>query len=167
VDLKKGKIMKLEKVTEIGVAVKDLDNATRLFTDILGAEAGEEAVVEKFQMKFRMCRLGKVDFELMAPTSDKGTIADFLSKHGEGLHHIAFAVSDIDQTIEDLKENNVKMILDPAMELKVDNLKDFSGRPFKGNLKLTFSHPKSLFGLLLEFIQYPKEFNLSDIQLNP
>ncbi len=64
--------MKIKRITEVGVAVKDLEKATRLMTDLLGAEAGEKVVMDQYQMRYRMCRIGQVDFELMEPIDGKG-----------------------------------------------------------------------------------------------
>jgi AGZA family xanthine/uracil permease-like MFS transporter len=62
-----------------------------LFVDLFDAVASDVTEVPAYGMRYRMCRVGKVDFELMAPTGATGVIADFLAKRGEGLHHIAFA----------------------------------------------------------------------------
>ncbi len=151
--------MDIKQITEIGVAVKDIEKATRIFVDLLGAEAREIVEVEMFQMRYRMCRLGKIDFEIMEPMGDSGVIADFINKNGEGIHHVAFAVKDVENGMEKLKEKGVKFISDGPMELcgsAVDNM----GVLHEGNAKFTFSHPKSLAGILFEFIEYGEDFNL-------
>ena len=152
--------MKIKNVTEIGIAVKDLDKASYVFREILGAELLEVVHVEMFQMKYRMARIGKMDFELMAPTGDKGTIADFIRKRGEGLHHIAFAVENIENGVKKLKEKKINFISEIPLELH-GNLVDFKGNIFNGAGQFIFTHPSSFFGTLFEFIEYPDEMDMS------
>lgn len=146
--------MDIQRITEVGVAVRDLDAASRLFVDLLGATAGEIIEVPLYDMRYRMCRVGKVDFELMAPTGPTGVIADFLARRGEGLHHIAFAVDDLDDTMAQLKRKAVRFVADPPVTLALSGV-DFAGRSFADDIRFTFSHPSSLLGILFEFIQYP------------
>lgn len=144
----------LRRITEIGVAVRDLEQATALLVDLFGGEAGDVQQVERYGMRFRMVRLGKVDFELMEPVSDSGVIADFLDARGEGLHHVAFAVGDVDEAVRALGEKGVQFVAERPEEIALDVV-DFAGRPFSEELRFAFSHPKSLLGVLFEFIEYP------------
>lgn len=136
----------MKQITEIGVAVKDLEKATRLFVDLLGAEAGEVITVDRYQMRYRMCRLGNVDFELMEPTGDKGVIADFIKARGQGLHHVAFAVEDLEARLASLKEMGVGLINEEPQELHGG--------------KFAFVHPSSFAGVMFELIEYPDGFEL-------
>ena len=86
--------MDIRRITEVGIAVHDLDEAVALFENLFDAQVGDLIDVPLYDMAFKMCRVGKVDFEVMAPTAPTGVIADFLSKRGPGLHHIAFAVDE-------------------------------------------------------------------------
>lgn len=149
--------MDIRRITEIGVAVRDLEQATALFVDLFGATAGAALDVPEYGMRYRMCRLGKIDFELMAPTADDGVIADFLRRRGEGLHHIAFAVDDIADTLATLKRKAVRFV-DEAPLRKALPAVDFAGRAFDGELQFAFSHPRSVLGILFEFIQYPEGY---------
>jgi len=135
-------MVKLHKITEIGVAVKDLEKATKLFVDFLGAEAGEIITVERY----RMCRLGNVDFELMEPLSDDGVIARFIKGKGEGFHHIAFAVDDLEQTLSFLKEKGVGLIDETPQQLHGG--------------KYLFVHPSSFLGMMFELIEYAEDAQL-------
>ena len=146
--------MDIDRITEIGVAVEDLEQATRLFVEILGATAEPVRVVDRYQMRYCMCRLGKVDFELMEPLEDKGVIADFLRKRGSGLHHVAFAVKNIDDGKLALERKGVRFVEDVPFELRLEGV-DFAGRCFDSDVKITFAHPASLLGILFEFIEYP------------
>jgi methylmalonyl-CoA epimerase len=138
--------VKLEKITEVGIAVKDLEKATRLFVSLLGAEAGEIITVRRYHMRYRMCRLGNVDFELMEPLGGEGVIAKFLESKGEGLHHLAFKVDNLEETLSFLKKKGVKLIDETP--------KDLNGT------KYVFVHPSSFLGVMFELIQYSDDADL-------
>lgn len=149
--------MDIRRITEVGIAVRDLDMATNLFRELFNASVGEPIEVPTYGMRYRMCRVGKVDFEVMAPTGDSGVIADFIAKRGEGLHHIAFAVDDIEDTMQTLREKSVQFVDDTPRALHLDFV-DYAGRRFSEEVKFAFSHPRSILGILFEFIQYPSQY---------
>jgi len=149
--------MDIRRITEVGIAVRDLAQATALFEHLFNASVGELIEVPRYAMHYRMCRVGKVDFEVMAPTGDTGVIADFLQKRGEGLHHIAFAVDDIQSTMNTLREKNVRFVDDSPVREKL-GFEDFAGRKFSEDIQFAFSHPASILGILFEFIQYPEGY---------
>lgn len=146
--------MDIRRITEVGIAVRDLEQATRLFVELFNAEAGEITEIERYAMRFRMCRVGKVDFELMEATSDEGVIAEFIEQRGEGLHHIAFAVGDINDTMSSLGEKGVRFVDDAPIRTQLDVV-DYAGRTFCDDIQFTFSRPASILGILFEFIEYP------------
>ena len=147
--------MDIRRITEVGVAVRDLDAASALLVDLLGATAGPVVDVPRYDMSFRMCRLGKVDFELMAPTAERGVIHDFLVRRGEGLHHIAFAVDDLEDTMATLAAKRVAWV-DPEPIRNRMPVVDYAGRAFDDSeIRFAFSQPRSILGILFEFIQYP------------
>jgi methylmalonyl-CoA/ethylmalonyl-CoA epimerase len=149
--------MDIRRITEVGVAVRDLEQATQLFVTLFNATAGEILEVPQYAMRYRMCRVGKVDFELMAPTAETGVIADFLAKRGEGLHHIGFAVDDIADTMRTLSQKAVRFVADkPSHESLA--VVDYAGRTFAEGIQFTFSYPASILGILFEFIQYPEGY---------
>lgn len=147
--------MQIKRITEVGVAVKDLDQAANLMVDLLGAEAGEVITMDLYQMRYRMCRVGQVDFELMEPIDGKGLIADFIEKRGQGLHHIAFAVEKIEDGIKTLQEKGVKFVSDQAIPISGHG-RDMTGAEIKGTGKVNFTIPASILGILFEFIEYPE-----------
>ena len=149
--------MDIRRITEVGIAVRDLAQATALFEHLFNASVGELIEVPRYAMHYRMCRVGKVDFEVMAPTGDTGVISDFLQKRGEGLHHIAFAVDDIESTMNTLREKNVRFVDDAPVREKL-GFEDFAGRKFSEDIQFAFSHPASILGILFEFIQYPEGY---------
>lgn len=138
--------MKIKKITEVGVAVRDLGKSTRHFVDVLGAQPGEIITVKRYQMRYQMCRLGKVDFELMEPIGSEGIIADFIKKRGEGLHHIAFGVENLEEGLAFLEGRGFRLI-DKAPQ-------DLHGAKF------AFIHPSSFSGVMMELIEYPEGFDL-------
>lgn len=149
--------MKIKRITEVGVAVHDLEASTRLFVDLLGAEPGPLVDMPRYNMRYRMCRVGKIDFELMEPVGTEGPIANFLKARGEGLHHIAFAVEDLGKGMIALKRQGVRFVNDQPLEDYAPCV-DYAGHPVSGQSKFTFSVPSSISGILFEFIQYPGEY---------
>ncbi|MEW6262509.1 MAG: VOC family protein [Thermodesulfobacteriota bacterium] len=147
--------MKIKRITEIGVAVRDLDKATRLMVDLLGAEAGAAISMDLYQMRYRLCRVGGVDFELMEPINGQGMIADYIAKRGAGLHHVAFAVEDIEDGMRVLKEKGVKFVSDQPLPISSHG-QDMAGKEISGVGLVNFSRPESILGILFEFIQYPE-----------
>ena len=136
----------MKQITEVGVAVRDLEKATRLFVDLLGAEAGEIITVERYQMRYRMCRVGNVDFELMEPLGEEGVIARFIKARGEGLHHVGFAVENLLDQLAALKDQGVPLIDEEPKELH--------GGTY------AFVHPSAFSGVMFELIQYPEGSDL-------
>lgn len=147
--------MDMRRITEVGVAVRDLEQATELLVALLDATVSGAVDVPRYDMRFRMCRIGKVDFEIMAPIGDRGVIADFLEQRGEGLHHIAFAVDDIDATMKTLGRKGVRFVDDAPIRMHMEGGVDYAGREFSDDIQFAFSHPASILGILFEFIQYP------------
>lgn len=149
----------IRAITEIGVAVHDLDAATRLLTTRLGAVPGPVQRFEPYGMEFCMCRVGNVDFEVMAPTSAEGVIARFLARHGEGIHHIGFAVDDVAATQRELGSKGLGFV-DARPRTARFLMKDFGGQAFDTECDFAFTQPKSLLNMLVEFIQYPPGYQL-------
>lgn len=149
--------MDIRRITEIGVAVRDLAQASELLVHLFDADVGDIVEVERYSMRFRMCRIGKVDFELMEPIGNDGVIASFLDKRGEGLHHIAFAVDDIHSTRGALGAKGVKFVEGAPMRERM-GMVDYAGRKFCDEIQFTFTNPASILGILFEFIQYPEGY---------
>jgi methylmalonyl-CoA/ethylmalonyl-CoA epimerase len=129
----------IKKVHHIGIAVKDLKESVALFERLLGLKAHvEDAPCQKVTeaiFKFG----GGLEIDLVEPTGPDSAVAKFLEKRGEGLHHIAFEVDDIDKDLR-------------AMEGKGVQLIDKQGRDGVAG-KIGFLHPKSVNGVLVELIQ--------------
>jgi methylmalonyl-CoA/ethylmalonyl-CoA epimerase len=128
------------RIEHIGIAVKDLDLSNELFSKLLNKShyKVEEVASEKVATSF--FQTGESKIELLAATSPDSTIAKYIEKKGEGIHHIAFAVNDI--------EAEVKRLI-------AEGFQPISAQPKKGadNKLVFFFHPKSTNGVLIELCQ--------------
>ncbi len=131
------------KVDHIGIAVFSIENS-RKFYETFGLKVEHIEEVKEQKVKVALLKIGESRIELLEPTSKDGAVGKFLEKRGEGLHHIAFEVENIDKTIDDLKFSSYEMI-------------DKVARRGAGGNKIAFVHPKSTSGVLLELCQ--KEIN--------
>jgi LAO/AO transport system kinase len=125
-------------VDHIGIAVKDIASA-RAFYQALGLHISAEETVEHEQVKTAMLPLGDTRVELLEPTADDSTIARFIAKRGEGLHHIAIHVENIDQVFASLKAEGARLASD-------------SIRIGAGGHRYFFVHPSSAGGVLVEIV---------------
>ena len=130
--------MKPTHIDHIGIAVKSLDEAIQFYEKVLGLEcyAIEEVKDQKVKTAFFM--VGQTKIELLESTDPEGPIGKFIEKKGEGIHHIAFAQPDVSKALTEAEENSVRLI---------------DQQPRKGaeGLDIGFLHPKSTFGVLMEF----------------
>lgn len=129
------------KLHHVGIAVQDLERALAPF-HLLGLRESERGIVESFNVALSMIRVGEARLEFLQPLGE-GPLKRFLSKHGQGLHHIAFAVSDIEKTLVDLKRQGARLI-------------DETPRPGCGGQRVAFVHPSSFNGLLVELVEESK-----------
>jgi methylmalonyl-CoA/ethylmalonyl-CoA epimerase len=129
--------MKALKVDHIGIAVSNLDEAVKVYTEVLGLELAGTEVVEEQKVKVAFLPVGDTEVELLESTSPDGPIAKFIEKNGEGIQHIAFKVDNIEEAIAAMKEKGLKMI-------------DETPRYGAGGAKIAFMHPKSTGRVLIE-----------------
>lgn len=130
----------IEKIDHIGIAVKDLNETLKIYTEILGLKsAGEETVAEQ-KVRVAFIPVGESEIELLESTEPDGPIAKFIEKNGEGIQHIAFRVDNIEKTLEDLKSKGVRLI-------------DEKPRNGAGGAKIAFIHPKATKGVLIELCE--------------
>jgi len=127
-------------IEHIGIAVKDLNEANKIYKAILGSENYKTETVESEGVDTSFFKIGESKIELLAATNPDSPIAKFIEKRGEGVHHIAFNVTDITAEIERLKKEGFVL------------LNDF---PKEGadNKLVAFMHPKSASGVLVELCQ--------------
>lgn len=130
----------MNKIEHIGIAVKDLKSSNLLFASLLGTPhyKMEEVVSEGVNTSF--FKSGPNKIELLESTHPEGPIAKFIEKKGEGIHHIAFAVDDIDAELERLSKEGF-IILNKTPKIGADNK------------LVAFLHPKSTNGVLIELCQ--------------
>jgi methylmalonyl-CoA/ethylmalonyl-CoA epimerase len=131
--------MKILKVDHIGIAVAKIDEAKRLYHDILGLPmAGSETVAEQ-KVTTAFFPVGDSEVELLESTSPDGPIAKFIEKNAGrgGIQHIAFRVDNLEAALAELKAKGVELI-------------DQKPRMGAGGAKIAFLHPKATFGVLVE-----------------
>lgn len=110
VSYKKGDHGMLEKIDHIGIAVKNLDDTLGIYRKAFGLEALKIETLDDIHVKIAFIQLGEVLIELLEPTEPgAGRIGQFLEEKGEGFHHIAYRVEDIDQALEKLREMKVPL----------------------------------------------------------
>jgi len=102
--------VKMERISEVGVAVRNLEATTRLYTQVLGATASEIMPVDQYGNRARVCRIGSTDFRLMEPATEASPLAQMVARRGDCLHHVGFQVPDVEEAIDWMKRNQVRMI---------------------------------------------------------
>jgi methylmalonyl-CoA/ethylmalonyl-CoA epimerase len=135
----------MEKLEHIGIAVKNLDEANALFARLLGRKHYKIEEVESEGVRTSFFEVGGVKIELLEATRTDSPIAKFIEKKGEGIHHLAFEVLEIDKTLNQYRDNGFELI----------NQQPKAGAD---NKRIAFLHPKSTQGVLVELCQEkPKE----------
>jgi methylmalonyl-CoA/ethylmalonyl-CoA epimerase len=132
--------MTVKAVNHIGIAVRSIDSQRPFYEGTLGAvfEGVEEVADQKVRVGF--FRIADVRLELLEPTDPSSTVAAFLEKRGEGLHHVAFTVDSIETRIAELKQSGLRMI-------------DDAPRPGAHHMRIAFIHPKCSHGVLTELCE--------------
>ena len=130
----------IKKIDHIGIAVKNLEVQIKYYSEILGLEcSGIEEVAEQ-KVRVAMFPVGEVRIELLEPSSPDSPIARFIEKSGEGIHHIAYQVSDLKGQLTKLEEKEIQLI-------------DRKPRAGADGHKIAFLHPKSTFAVLTELCE--------------
>lgn len=127
------------KIDHLGIAVKSLDSAKAVY-EKLGLSISPEETVDAEQVRLVMVPVGESRLELLQPTSDSSTLAKFIAKRGEGLHHVSLRVPDLVAAVEQLKQNGVRLVSD---QIKIG----------AGGHRYVFVHPSSAAGVLLELVE--------------
>ena len=126
-------------IDHLGIAVKSLAVAKGIY-EKLGLVASAEEVVEGEQVRVAMLPVGESRLELMEATSDASTVAKFIAKRGEGLHHVCLRVPDLTAVVERLQKDGVRLV---SNEIKIG----------AGGHRYVFVHPSSAGGVLLELVE--------------
>jgi len=133
----------IEKIDHIGIAVKSIEKTSELLSNILGLKVAGEEIVEEQKVKVAFLPLGDSELELLESISPESAIARFIEKKGEGIQHIAFRVDNIEEILEKLKKEGVRLI-------------DEKPRYGAGGAKIAFLHPKDTNGILVELCERDK-----------
>jgi len=126
-------------IDHLGIAVKSLASAKNIY-ETLGLTVSAEEIVEQEKVRLVMVPVGDTRLELLEPTSEDSTIAKFISKRGEGLHHVCMKVPDLVAAVEKLKREGVRLV---SEEIKIG----------AGGHRYVFVHPSSAGGVLLELVE--------------
>ena len=130
----------MKKIEHLGIAVKDLNVSNNLFAKLLNTEPYKQEEVESEGVLTSFFQVGESKIELLQATKPDSPIAKFIEKKGEGIHHIAFNVDDIEQEIKRLQDEGFELI-HKAPKQGADNM------------MIAFLHPKSTNGVLIEICQ--------------
>ena len=129
--------MKVLKIDHIGIAVHSIEEAKKLYSDILGLmHAGNETVLEQ-KVTTAFFPVGDSEIELLESIDPDGPVGKFIQARGQGVQHIAFRVDNIEKALEELKAKGIRLI-------------DEKPRLGAGGAKIAFLHPASTFGVLVE-----------------
>lgn len=133
----------IKGISHIGVAVRDLDAARIFFREKFGFESSDPEIIAKGTIRASFIKLNEIRLELMESHAANSSIAKFIDKNGEGIHHLSLEVDGIQAHLDNLKENEVQLINEKAY-------------PNAHGELVAFLHPKSVHGILLELIESVK-----------
>ena len=132
----------IKKINHIGIAVNSIEDALKLYTDALGLKVEDIEIVEAQKVRTAIIPVGESKIELLESTDPEGVIAKYIEKKGEGLHHLALEVSDIQQALDTLREKGIQLIDErPRIGVK--------------DTRIAFLHPKET-KVLIELVE-PRE----------
>lgn len=130
----------LEKIDHIGIAVPDIDAAVDEYRTLFGLEPSHREVVESDGVETVMFEVGESRIELLGVAGERSQIANFLEKRGGGVHHVAYGVHDVQETLDRLAGDGVRLL-------------DTAPRKGAGGRLVAFVHPKAVGGVLTELCQ--------------
>ena len=128
------------ELDHVGIAVADLDRAVARWQPILGAPEGPPEEVPSNRVRVVFLTAGPTHVELLAPLDPESPVATFLTKRGEGIHHLAFRVASVDRTLDELVRRGERVV-------------DRVGRPGARGRRVGFAHPTAFGGVLVEFVE--------------
>ena len=132
--------MKLTHIEHIGIAVKNMDEAISYYENVLGLKCYSIEEVKDQKVKTAFFKIGQTKIELLESTEPDGPIGKHIEKKGQGIHHIAFAVDNIEEALQEAEKKEIRLI-------------DKAPRKGAEGLDIAFLHPKSTFGVLTEFCE--------------
>jgi methylmalonyl-CoA/ethylmalonyl-CoA epimerase len=132
--------MKTSHIEHIGIAVSNLEQAIEFYEKVLGLKCYKTEEVHDQKVRTAFLMVGETKIELLESTDPEGPVAKFIEKRGEGIHHIAFSVENIEECLGHAGSNGIKLI-------------DQVPRKGAEGLDIAFLHPKSTSGVLIEFCE--------------
>ena len=132
--------MEISHIEHIGIAVENLTESIKYYEKVLGMSCYSIEEVEDQKVKTAFFQVGNTKIELLESTDADGPIGKFIEKRGQGIHHMAFAVNNIEKSLEEVEEKGIRLI-------------DKTPRKGAEGLDIAFLHPKSTFGVLTEFCE--------------
>ena len=135
--------MEITHIEHIGIAVKSIEEQLPYYEGILGLKCYNVETVEDQKEKTAFFKIGSTKIELLEPTSEESTIAKFIEKKGEGVHHIAYATKNVNEALKEAEEKGVRLI-------------DKEARGGAEGLRIAFLHPKSTGSVLTELCEHPE-----------
>ncbi len=129
--------MDISHIEHIGIAVKSIEDSLPYYENVLGLKCYNIEEVADQKVKTAFFKVGQTKIELLEPTSEESTIAKFIEKKGEGVHHIAFSVPDVAEALKEVEAKGVRLI-------------DQAPRSGAEGLNIAFLHPKSTGSVLTE-----------------
>ncbi len=129
----------IKKINHIGIAVRNLDEALKLYTDVFGLKVKEIEVVADQKVRTAVIPVGETSIEFMEPIGSDGPVARFLEKRGEGLHHLALEASNIEDALQTMVDNGIPLV-------------DEKPRIGGGGKRIAFLHPKGT-KVLIELVE--------------
>jgi len=130
----------ITRINHIGIAVSSLDQALKLYTEVLGLSLKEIEVVEEQHVRTAILPVGESKIELLESTDPEGPLARHIEKFGEGMHHLALEVADIEEALSKVAQSGLPLI-------------DEKPRQGVGETRIAFLHPKGTGRVLLELVQ--------------
>jgi len=132
--------MQLTHIEHIGIAVKNLNEAISFYEKAFGLKCYNVEEVKEQKVKTAFFMVGQTKIELLESTDPEGPIGKFIEKKGEGIHHMAFAVKNLEEALQEVEKNGVTLI-------------DKTPRKGAEGLDIAFLHPKSTFSVLTELCE--------------
>jgi methylmalonyl-CoA/ethylmalonyl-CoA epimerase len=131
----------IKRISHLGLAVRDLDQAIELYEGVFGLKVGHRWVAEADRMEAASLKVGDIEIELMQPLDEESPVGKFIARRGEGIHHVSYKVDDVATSLERARDAGLETVDEKPRE---------GG---DGRTRVAFLHPKSVHGVLTELEQ--------------
>lgn len=136
--------MNISHIEHIGIAVKSIEESVKYYETVLGLKCYAIEEVKDQKVRTAFLKVGQTKIELLEATSEESAIAKFIEKRGEGIHHIAYCVENVKDSLQEVSEAGIRLI-------------DQNPRKGAEGLNIAFLHPKDTGGVLTELCEYPQD----------